>query len=114
MSDLAELLVRVKAATGPDREIDRAIERLEHGPDVIPFTPAYTASIDAALALVERVLPGWFVDHMGADVAGSIGDMKTFGWMVEISDGMTGYQGQAPILPLAILLALIQALGETP
>ena len=72
MSDLTELLERVKAATGPDRELDgniynalkpdyaawAAMERnttFFFWRDVFP----YTGSIDAALALVERKLPGW-------------------------------------------------------
>lgn len=29
------------------------------GPD-LPLPPAYTASVDAAIALAERVLPGWY------------------------------------------------------
>lgn len=76
MSELAELLVRVKAATGPDRELDRAIFdgllggifdeaavgqffiRIRWDAEPVEFT----ASIDAALALVERKLPGaWYV-----------------------------------------------------
>jgi hypothetical protein len=81
MSELSELLERVRKATGPDRKIDAAIARLfdlpiciepDCLPDVMrrilarmdeggddPEVNAYTASIDAALALVERVLPGW-------------------------------------------------------
>ena len=64
------LLERVKAASGPDRELDLALGALWSDP---PFNLSvnqqrggkppvfkFTASIDAALALVERVLPGWF------------------------------------------------------
>jgi hypothetical protein len=89
VADLTELLERVKEATGPDREIDRAIAlatgQLHEDHDcVLDLTGArgtrlyridpdggrvfgglgddilirpYTASLDAALALVERVLP---------------------------------------------------------
>lgn len=82
MSALQELLERVEAATGPDREIDAAIwlqmvpgatrkqwsyvhartnrvcsvdETRDAGRLII--VPAYTASIDAAVGLVERMLP---------------------------------------------------------
>lgn len=81
MTNLQELLDRVKAATGPDRELDAGIAEATaqvpegairmHGlPGTAKYatggytvwdTPAYTASIDAALALTERVLPGWVV-----------------------------------------------------
>jgi hypothetical protein len=80
---LNELLERVKAATGPDREIDGDLaEAFDDAPSHLPRVtdvgrswlwaefvepdswetweaPEYTASIDAALALVERVVPGW-------------------------------------------------------
>lgn len=76
-TDLADLLARVEAATGPDREIDGLLYCMED--EVIQrcwphwgreqrenLTPRYTASLDAALALVERVLPGSTVD-IGSD-----------------------------------------------
>ena len=85
-----ELLAKVQAATGPDREIDAALAllagepqtffgqfglSLDHfgevdGPECFRdarwaggghsyVAPTYTASLDAALALIERVLPRW-------------------------------------------------------
>jgi len=88
MSSLTELRERVERATGPDRELDieiagalfelsRLTKKLQRslgfrpgsvepqiiirdrfaGADTEPI-PYYTASIDAALALVERKLPG--------------------------------------------------------
>jgi hypothetical protein len=74
---LADLLERVKAASGPLAMIDWDIEeafgdwenlggaRKRHkvtGEDRTGYIEpqgAYTASLDATLALVERVLPGW-------------------------------------------------------
>jgi len=69
---LRALLARVEAANGSDRELDLAIAGALV-PDVIclrynevkdkneAFTHwEYTASIDAAVALIERVLPGWW------------------------------------------------------
>lgn len=64
MSALQELLARVTAAEGPDRGIDRELIRVVWGekPEAWEMTrteiPAYTASLDASLALVERKLPG--------------------------------------------------------
>jgi hypothetical protein len=74
MSELAKLIERVEQATGPDRELDAAI--LKHlGGDPwagrVRFPSGegrwydggssdITASIDAALALTDRLLPtGW-------------------------------------------------------
>lgn len=75
MSDLSSILSRVLAADGPDRELDAAIcvafydipdpprawrvDCVSDSGVVRSYTPArYTASLDAALALVERVRPG--------------------------------------------------------
>jgi hypothetical protein len=80
MKDLQELIDRMKAATGPDRELDFAVYDHLFPPKPPPANaphielppgfgrdalsrsmdprPELTGSIDAALALVERVLPG--------------------------------------------------------
>lgn len=63
---LSDLLARVEEAEGPDRELDKdilcalltpmgAMEFACSG----PLNHKPTASLDAALALVERALPGW-------------------------------------------------------
>lgn len=69
-----------------------------------------TASIDAAIALVERNLPGWVWEDIGQDSLGTRGAMVSAGWTCAISDGVDFYQGQARTLPIAILLALFRAL----
>lgn len=76
MKDLADLIERIGGATGPDRRLDGAIAiALTPGArtwirglaggykvgDEHKVADAFTASLDAALALVERVLPGWFI-----------------------------------------------------
>jgi len=61
VGDVTGLVERLEKATGPDREIDAAIRAqlgISEGYHAHEF---YTASLDAALALVERVLPGWRV-----------------------------------------------------
>lgn len=67
MGDLTELIERVKAAKGPDRELDYALcdqflEYKERRMARVKTGYDYTTSVDAALALVERVLPGWAYD----------------------------------------------------
>jgi len=127
MSDLAELLERVKAATGPDEALGEDIwvavvpgatrrNIMAEWPGERPiwefsdperntiarFTPRITMSIDAALALTERVLPGWT-------------------WMMENSTEKSFVLWKpkairatvnefAVTLPLAILAALLSAL----
>lgn len=67
--DLQALLVRVEKATGPDRVLNGDIlwafgwsapdgVVLDHDGQRAMQIPDVTASIDSALALVERVLPG--------------------------------------------------------
>jgi hypothetical protein len=104
---LVPLLERVKAATGPDRAlecdlVEAFISASEAGAhfnfDLAAYR--YTASIDAALALVERVLPGWQVN------------VSAFGNVAEASLGGRGVYPpiQAPTPPLAILVALLTAI----
>ena len=145
---ILSLLERVKAATGPDRNIDRDLgclpggpifrrDRLREedgitvvayfrhedrdpvtgrtmafasGPDDVSFVgfndyavPFYTASIDAALALVERVAPGmwWIILHSATK---QVADLKTYS------------NPHPPLsrLPLAILAALLSLMAEGP
>ncbi len=82
----AALIKRLEAATGPDREVDAelwlmfttgatrkasvvksskglwpdyTIDETREASGRLIVVPSYTASVDAALALAERVLPGW-------------------------------------------------------
>ena len=106
MTDISELIERVKAATGPDRELDEAIRFYfdPKGSRYYSENSAYTASIDAALALVERVLPehDWILGHTNGGLTihcqlGPDADKMAF--------------GDTPAL--AILLALLTALQST-
>ena len=62
------LIDRLSKLEGPDREVDAAIwmhliekpginDKIDR--DMVGRYPSYTASIDAAIALAEIVLPGW-------------------------------------------------------
>lgn len=130
MTDLSELLERVKAATGPDRDLDAAIgkalgaefkarnvHRRGHyigGKPVLLRVaedyPRFTASVDATLALVERCLPGWRYDihspRFGTPFEGVLMDGDSASRRIVV--------GHAPTAPLAILSALLQAIGEQP
>jgi len=130
-AELQALLERVKAATGPDREIDRLIgETLsaEYQPRnvyrrghyignrpvllrVARDYPRYTASLDAITALIERELPGWAWFVQKIDVAGNassadlwIPAQRTQGLRVERC-----YE-QAATPPLALTAAFLSAM----
>lgn len=121
---LTTLIDRVRGLTGPDREVDAMIYhcfpsyvddrghtflsrdidaqivvyvKTENG-TVSPPVPAYTASLDAVVSLIERELPGhgWFVDS--ANCAG----VHEFGGPVQ--------RGNTPAL--ALLLAFLTAMKE--
>lgn len=110
---LEALLKRVEEAGGGSRDLDRDIWQAfdaaaagaPHGE--MPGT-FYTSSIDAALALVERVLPGW---TYALDNAG-----RTFHCELNSNTGRFLLQGDierhasAPAAPLAILIAMLHAL----
>ncbi len=67
ISKLRELLARVESAAGPDHEIDQLLgvfgaNCADPTKKVIAVAncAGCTSSIDAAVQLCERVLPGWF------------------------------------------------------
>lgn len=87
MSGIADLIDRMEKLEGPDREVDADLDVALFGGETVwkqanytmesypasrrlskyhvggfanEHVPIYTASLDAAAALVERVLPGWW------------------------------------------------------
>lgn len=123
VSNLAVLLERVKAATGPNQELDAQIglafgwePNIYHTAwfppdydddlkdDYLPQLPLFTASIDAALALVEKVLPGWkhaVGNHCPGNYCWLWPDSKT-----------NGHFEKAASESAAILAAMLSALIE--
>lgn len=119
---MRELIAKLEAATGPDRELDWRIAEKFDIPDRWPAStqwppfspkskydksiPTLTASIDAAVALAERVLPdaGWAVavNRIDRRYVGRI-------WSGEIDDGKAN-AGSTPALALCI--AILRAAEE--
>lgn len=111
MTDYTDLIDRLRKATGPIRGLDIALAALWPDPPFNltektlrnrkPACPKFTASVDAALALVERVLPEkaqWW------DILKSA--MEQQGW-----EGARTRQRVTPeTLPRFILIALLSAL----
>jgi hypothetical protein len=124
MNDLTSLSERVEGAGGPDRELDAALAcavdpgRAGYWPNpVIPDgalvndngimcrAEAYTASLDSALGLVDRVLPGAGL-LIGRHQTPETRPWARIGpWNAPDATGAT--------LPLAVLAALLKALAAS-
>lgn len=136
MSEAATLSQRLAEATGASRELDALIvEALNLAPDgsfrmhglpdlamwgTGPYTswtaPAYTASLDAALSLVERALPEWFAIYLSAEYSGGADrrwSSVTGKFSCTLARDKHSYvdvTGTGATLPLAVLSALLTAL----
>lgn len=106
MSRYADIIERLTKAKGPDRVFDLDIDEvlMIDGPN-----PPYTFSLDAAIDLVERMLPGafYYIERLppeGQRVWGS-GYLAS----VEAADELVTVTGTTG--PLALLLALFRALS---
>ena len=117
----ANLLSRLEGLTAPDREVDALIYDRFNPPThnaSWPFSPGskldhrvprFTASLDAAVALCERVLPGWqWAAWGGAIEAGSTKPRC----MARVSDGRQQWANvDTPTPAIALLIAILTALG---
>lgn len=129
---LGELLGRLEGATGPDRELDCRVWSAVNGYEFIRFDGAgvswrklggdnrhtdlsfvakVTASLDAALALVERVLPGvWWHVAKGKLKA----DEPLFGTVLYFTHEEELGGGEHETSPaIATCIALVRALIDT-
>ena len=121
MTDRAELLSKLEAATGPDMDLDAALAefagaQIKREPKPRNWRvaekragpwrnlPRYTSSIDAALALVERLLPGF--DYILEHTNGGL----TISCLLGTADPDKRAFGATP--SLAILIALLRSLPQ--
>ena len=118
-TDLTALRERVSGLSGPDREVDFTIGALWPDPPFNltaatlrnrkPPCPEFTTSLDAVLALVERVLPGWtadlylFGDGSGGPEANVYPKDQPFPVERDV-------WGEGKTLAIALLLALLSAM----
>ena len=133
--DLQALIERVEKATGPDRDLDadiyealgyevkRRSERVEEGWRVRRTVDwryldgsswlamdYLTGSVDAALALVERVLPGAAYTINSFDVQRTpTTERRVHVHLSDYEGADHGALGDAPTAPLAILIATLRA-----
>jgi hypothetical protein len=128
--ELQALLARVEAATGPDRHIDFWLSVLVSSPDPsddfeklradianvsieeMAVDGNFTASLDAALALVERVLPGWF---KGLQESRNRSDaMRWAAYITPPKPADHEFEAYASAPALALLAALLKTLSRQP
>ena len=101
-TDLETLSRRIEAATGSDADLDTEIGRLlggRTGTDAVD----YTASVDRTIDLVQAVLPGWGW-HLGWNASGILP-------YATLTSGERRITAAATV-PLALLRALMRAIGE--
>lgn len=136
MSKYADIIRRLEEAEGPSRELNLAIFRAVHpeyddyvegrgglvhpddGEDQRVLSdirwPAYTASLDAAIALVERKLPGCYREISGPRKYLNIPSPVPNRFLAEITTGggFNSYRanGWGASEPIALLRALFKAL----
>jgi hypothetical protein len=129
MQDLKELIARVEGASGPDRELDRLValavsgateDRDELGglrgyhkdgfwTSIGPIEPV-TASLDAALSLLERVLPEAYAGvQQNRYEPGEAGDRTWNGYVFLNDEEHESLKHPTPAL--ALVLAILKALS---
>ena len=106
----ASLAKRLQRATGPDDHLDKAIAAMFPEAGGNPDTPAYTASVDACIALIKHVCPHWHW-HVGHGPTGIV----PYASMTEETKSEDGahVEATAPTVPLALLRVLFKALDST-
>lgn len=120
MTTYTDILLRLREAKGPDRELDSdiAIARGRQGKmttviqanddaDVmaINYAPDYTGDLDAALTL----MPEGYKLTLSGPWPGSP-DEK---WLVTVTTRKKFHRGKAPTPALALLIAIFEALAAT-
>jgi hypothetical protein len=106
---MVDLLERLEKVTGPDRELDGAIQRIiGYGPHHIGaagLTNAFTASVDAALTLVPKEWTAWELRSM----AGKRRFSCDLSRLTECDAGEDWAFGGGPTPAIAICIAALKA-----
>jgi hypothetical protein len=132
MTSLSNLRARVEGAEGPNFSLEEDLARLLE-PQKLAWQappPPYTSSLDAALALVERVLPDCSVENLG-EMAPGCGPLSGH-WLAQLRPRqerrrmsgpinaanlratLDGFEPSSAATPaLALLAALLRALEST-
>lgn len=96
---------RLAEAKGPSNELDWDIHEMFGDGATVAAVSRYTSSLDAAIALVERVLPDWHASIQGVNLAWSARLNPTaYG---KVGDSFANHSSPALALCLALVRALI-------
>lgn len=117
MGRYTDIIARLESASGPDRELDFAIAetlgalpRNRFGDDIGVCRPV-TASLDAAIGLVERVLPDAYrASGRTGLYPGMIPGSSPYAYWAEVGDWGSPSRAGHDREPIALLLALFRAL----
>lgn len=130
MTDYASLIERLEKADGPDRNLDGAIywhlleeNRAERElwwvelqfsatPENVDWRKPFTSSLDAALSLVERKLPGWVWGVTSPDNPEDDPALQRQHFTARLRKSVVIIRAHAPTPALAVCLALLRALSE--
>jgi len=103
-AELARLDEHIGEATGPSKEIDQLIASAFHESNEV----AFSASVDACLALIGRALPEWHW-HVGHGPKGIL----PYASMASDNSSQR-VEMVAPTVPLALLGCLVKVLNSSP
>jgi hypothetical protein len=78
-----------------------------HGTDIHRDPPRYTTSLDAAVALVDYMLPNYWWLARSDEAEGGFGNLGPIG--TSPNSGGPGYPSYAKTAPLALCLAVMRA-----
>lgn len=102
----SEILEKLEAATGPDREIDWMVFEAAHpGAADTEYAPPYTASLDATAELIKSELLGWEWEAKGPNRP--LANVWYSGVFLH-----TAIEKKGATPPLALLTAAIRALAD--
>jgi hypothetical protein len=109
MTAYRELIERLERSTGPDRIADCLLFEMQWKEGEPLGPPAYTASIDAALSLVEKMLPDWGRCLYWNNCQGHTARLED---NANAYTGSTGadFEARGATAPIALLIALLRAL----
>lgn len=108
-SKLKALECRINDETGRSRDLDQMIAATLDCAAVKSPAEQYTASVDACLSLISRILPHWHW-HVGYDPRGILPYAALRRSQATDSAAELRVEATAPTVPLALLRAAVSAL----
>ncbi|URQ76207.1 MAG: hypothetical protein NBV76_05450 [Candidatus Ochrobactrum gambitense] len=106
------LITRLSKLDAPDREVDALIGKHFFPDEAKSFfdfnAPTYTASVDAAIALAERVLPE-LSPQVGRNVHHKYWHASVCRINDNMADGIEYYDATHAVPAIALLIALLRA-----